>query len=142
MVFACFAANTEWRGPNWRSNGACATNCFFSHESIALLVISSRQLIYRRRKILNFPLFFVSNAFVLSMQHNAEPEAVDLLMEVPHNIFSFFWFLIWVSSLLFLLSLKHMVYTQLQVEDLDLLVEHVDNTNFRRTCLYLTSAAR
>ncbi|KAA3467983.1 26S proteasome non-ATPase regulatory subunit 2-like protein A [Gossypium australe] len=43
------------------------------------------------------------------MKHNAEPEAVDLLMEV---------------------------------EDLDLLVEHVDKTNFKRTCLYLTSAAR
>ncbi|KAK2976945.1 hypothetical protein RJ640_028748 [Escallonia rubra] len=43
------------------------------------------------------------------MKHNAEPEAVDLLMEV---------------------------------EDLDLLVEHVDKTNFRRTCLYLTSSAR
>ncbi|KAE8669714.1 26S proteasome non-ATPase regulatory subunit 2-like protein B [Hibiscus syriacus] len=43
------------------------------------------------------------------MKHNAEPEAVDLLMEV---------------------------------EDLDLLLEHVDKTNFKRTCLYLTSAAR
>ncbi|KAA8526343.1 hypothetical protein F0562_008454 [Nyssa sinensis] len=43
------------------------------------------------------------------MKHNAEPEAVDLLMEV---------------------------------EDLDLLVEHVDSTNYKRTCLYLTSAAR
>ncbi|KAE8703079.1 26S proteasome non-ATPase regulatory subunit 2 [Hibiscus syriacus] len=43
------------------------------------------------------------------MKHNAEPEAVDLLMEV---------------------------------EDLDLLVEHVDKANFKRTCLYLTSAAR
>ncbi|KAK7263689.1 hypothetical protein RJT34_31283 [Clitoria ternatea] len=43
------------------------------------------------------------------MKHNAEPEAVDLLMEV---------------------------------EDLDMLVEHVDKTNFRRTCLYLTSSAR
>ncbi|GAB2285384.1 26S proteasome non-ATPase regulatory subunit 2 A [Dionaea muscipula] len=43
------------------------------------------------------------------MKHNAEPEAVDLLMEV---------------------------------EDLDLLVEHVDITNFRRTCLYLTAIAR
>ncbi|CAL1382949.1 unnamed protein product [Linum trigynum] len=41
--------------------------------------------------------------------HNAEPEAVDLLMEV---------------------------------EDLDLLIEHADNTNFKRTCLYLTSAAK
>ncbi|XP_073025532.1 26S proteasome non-ATPase regulatory subunit 2 homolog A-like [Primulina eburnea] len=43
------------------------------------------------------------------MKHNAEPEAVDLLMEV---------------------------------EDLDLLVEHVDSTNYKRTCLYLTSSAK
>lgn len=43
------------------------------------------------------------------MKHNAEPEAVDLLMEV---------------------------------EDLDLLVEHVDSTNYKRTCLYLTSSSR
>uniref|UniRef100_A0A0D3F0N6 26S proteasome non-ATPase regulatory subunit 2 homolog n=1 Tax=Oryza barthii TaxID=65489 RepID=A0A0D3F0N6_9ORYZ len=41
--------------------------------------------------------------------HNAEPEAVDLLMEV---------------------------------EDLDLLVEHVDSTNYKRTCLYLTSSSK
>ncbi|CAE6171490.1 unnamed protein product [Arabidopsis arenosa] len=43
------------------------------------------------------------------MKHNAETEAVDLLMDV---------------------------------EDLDLLLEHVDSTNFRRTCNYLTSAAK
>ncbi|GAB2274772.1 26S proteasome non-ATPase regulatory subunit 2 A [Dionaea muscipula] len=43
------------------------------------------------------------------MKHNAEPEAVDLLMEV---------------------------------EDLDLLVERVDTTNFKRACLYLTAIAR
>ncbi|KAL6873666.1 hypothetical protein ACP4OV_013748 [Aristida adscensionis] len=43
------------------------------------------------------------------MKHNAEPEAVDLLMEV---------------------------------EDLDLLVEHVDATNYKRACLYLTSSSR
>ncbi|KAF9599925.1 hypothetical protein IFM89_001871 [Coptis chinensis] len=42
------------------------------------------------------------------MKHNAEPEAVDLLMEV---------------------------------EDLDLLAKHVDRTNYKRTCLYLTSSA-
>ncbi|KAI3845032.1 hypothetical protein MKW92_021129 [Papaver armeniacum] len=42
------------------------------------------------------------------MKHNAEPEAVDLLMEV---------------------------------EDLDVLVEHVDATNYKRTCHYLTSSA-
>ncbi|XP_015887277.1 26S proteasome non-ATPase regulatory subunit 2 homolog A [Ziziphus jujuba] len=43
------------------------------------------------------------------MKHNAEPEAVDLLMEV---------------------------------EDLNLLSEHVDGANFKRTCLYLTNLAR
>ncbi|GJN18990.1 hypothetical protein PR202_gb06216 [Eleusine coracana subsp. coracana] len=43
------------------------------------------------------------------MKHNAEPEAVDLLMEV---------------------------------EDLDLLVEHVDSTNYKRACLYLTSSSK
>lgn len=43
------------------------------------------------------------------MKHNAEYEAVDILMEV---------------------------------EDPDLLVEHVESTNYKRTCLYLTSAAR
>ncbi|KAK8449093.1 hypothetical protein SEVIR_7G160503v4 [Setaria viridis] len=43
------------------------------------------------------------------MKHNAEPEAVDLVMEV---------------------------------EDLDLLVEHVDTTNYKRACLYLTSSSK
>lgn len=42
------------------------------------------------------------------MKHNAEPEAVDLLMEV---------------------------------EDLDLLVEYVEQANYKRTCSYLQSAA-
>ncbi|KAI5661718.1 hypothetical protein M9H77_21041 [Catharanthus roseus] len=51
----------------------------------------------------------VQQIVAFHMQHNAEPEAVDLLMEV---------------------------------EDLDLLVEHVDKTNFKRTCLYLTSSAK
>ncbi|KAK9285775.1 hypothetical protein L1049_024976 [Liquidambar formosana] len=51
----------------------------------------------------------VQQIVAFHMKHNAEPEAVDLLMEV---------------------------------EDLDLLVEHVDSTNFKRTCLYLTSSAR
>ncbi|KAH9791150.1 26S proteasome non-ATPase regulatory subunit 2 [Citrus sinensis] len=51
----------------------------------------------------------VQEIVAFHMKHNAEPEAVDLLMEV---------------------------------EDLDLLVEHVDATNFKRTCLYLTSAAK
>ncbi|KAJ4729749.1 26S proteasome non-ATPase regulatory subunit 2-like [Melia azedarach] len=51
----------------------------------------------------------VQEIVAFHMKHNAEPEAVDLLMEV---------------------------------EDLDLLIEHVDATNFKRTCLYLTSAAK
>ncbi|VFQ88011.1 unnamed protein product [Cuscuta campestris] len=42
------------------------------------------------------------------MKHNAEPEAVDLLMEV---------------------------------EDLELLVEHVEDANYKRTCSYLQSSA-
>ncbi|KAJ1686581.1 hypothetical protein LUZ63_017971 [Rhynchospora breviuscula] len=50
----------------------------------------------------------VQQIVAFHMKHNAEPEAVDLLMEV---------------------------------EDLDLLVEHVDNSNFKRACLYLTSSA-
>ncbi|XVE49971.1 hypothetical protein DITRI_Ditri01bG0124500 [Diplodiscus trichospermus] len=51
----------------------------------------------------------VQQIVAFHMKHNAEPEAVDLLMEV---------------------------------EDLDLLIEHVDGTNFKRTCLYLKSTAR
>ncbi|KAJ4850213.1 26S proteasome non-ATPase regulatory subunit 2 A [Turnera subulata] len=51
----------------------------------------------------------VQQIVAFHMKHNAEPEAVDLLMEV---------------------------------EDLDLLIEHVDKANFKRTCLYLTSSAR
>ncbi|CAN8273556.1 unnamed protein product [Cochlearia groenlandica] len=51
----------------------------------------------------------VQQIVAFHMKHNAETEAVDLLMDV---------------------------------EDLDLLLEHVDSTNFRRTCNYLTSAAK
>ncbi|KAI4378335.1 hypothetical protein MLD38_015826 [Melastoma candidum] len=51
----------------------------------------------------------VQQIVAFHMQHNAEPEAVDLLMEV---------------------------------EDLEILMEHIDTANFKRTCLYLTSAAR
>ncbi|XP_004307052.1 PREDICTED: 26S proteasome non-ATPase regulatory subunit 2 homolog A-like [Fragaria vesca subsp. vesca] len=51
----------------------------------------------------------VQQIVAFHMRHNAEPEAVDLVMEV---------------------------------EDLDLLVEHVDKTNFKSTCLYLISLVR
>ncbi|KAM0935489.1 putative armadillo-like helical, 26S proteasome non-ATPase regulatory subunit RPN1 [Dioscorea sansibarensis] len=50
----------------------------------------------------------VQQIVAFHMKHNAEPEAVDLLMEV---------------------------------EDLDLLVEHVDASNYKRACLYLTSSS-
>ncbi|KAG1355160.1 hypothetical protein COCNU_07G012720 [Cocos nucifera] len=50
----------------------------------------------------------VQQIVAFHMKHNAEPEAVDLLMEV---------------------------------EDLDLLIEHVDATNYKRACLYLTSSS-
>ncbi|KAL4348861.1 hypothetical protein GQ457_17G023850 [Hibiscus cannabinus] len=55
-------------------------------------------------------LVLVIVAFLL--KHNAEPEAVDLLMEAMGLIDSY------------------------------ILGDYVDSTNFRRTCLYLTSAAR
>ncbi|KAG2712478.1 hypothetical protein I3843_04G118900 [Carya illinoinensis] len=68
---------------------------------------------YAKRQIEEAPIDdlmeLVQQIVAFHMKHNAEPEAVDLLMEV---------------------------------EDLDLLIEHVDNTNFKRTCLYLTSSAR
>ncbi|XP_056171464.1 26S proteasome non-ATPase regulatory subunit 2 homolog A-like [Syzygium oleosum] len=51
----------------------------------------------------------VQQIVAFHMKHHAEPEAVDLLMEVKH---------------------------------LDMLMEHVDSTNFKKTCVYLTSAAR
>ncbi|KAL5988476.1 26S proteasome non-ATPase regulatory subunit 2 A [Asimina triloba] len=54
----------------------------------------------------------VQQIIAFHMKHNAEPEAVDLLIEV-----------------------------YFQVEDLDMLVDQVDATNYKRTCLYLTSAA-
>ncbi|KAL4346394.1 hypothetical protein GQ457_17G023840 [Hibiscus cannabinus] len=81
---------------------------------------------YMNAEIEDFPfddiMELVQQIVAILMKHNAEPEAVDLLMEVS--------------------SLKHMIYNQLQFEDLELLSGHVDNINFRRTCLYLTSAAR
>ncbi|KAK8486481.1 hypothetical protein V6N11_045142 [Hibiscus sabdariffa] len=68
---------------------------------------------YMNAEIEDFPfddiMELVQQIVAILMKHNAEPEAVDLLMEV---------------------------------EDLELLSGHVDNINFRRTCLYLTSAAR
>uniref|UniRef100_A0A0D3A3S5 26S proteasome non-ATPase regulatory subunit 2 homolog n=1 Tax=Brassica oleracea var. oleracea TaxID=109376 RepID=A0A0D3A3S5_BRAOL len=51
----------------------------------------------------------VKQIVAFHMKHNAETEAVDLLMDV---------------------------------EELDLLLAHVDRTNFRRTCNYLTSSAK
>nr|GMD36778.1 26S proteasome non-ATPase regulatory subunit 2 homolog A-like [Ipomoea batatas] len=46
------------------------------------------------------------------MKHNAEPEAVDLLIELTH------------------------------LEDLDLLIRNLDSANYKRTCSYLLSSAK
>ncbi|KAG4188535.1 hypothetical protein ERO13_A08G170300v2 [Gossypium hirsutum] len=59
----------------------------------------------------------VEQIVAFHMEYNDESKAIDLLME----------------------NLKHMIYIQLQVNDLDPLTEHVDITNFRKTCLYLTN---
>ncbi|WJX96886.1 26S proteasome non-ATPase regulatory subunit 2 A [Trifolium repens] len=68
---------------------------------------------YAKRQIADTPiddlLELVQQIVAFHMKHNAEAEAVDLLMEVEY---------------------------------LDMLIEHVDRTNFKRTCLYLTSSAR
>lgn len=71
------------------------------------------------------------------MQHNAEPEAVDLLMEV------FLCLCLYITYALLprVAPVSHL-FELFQVEDLDLLVEHVDNTNYKRTCSYLTSSAK
>ncbi|XP_045820381.1 26S proteasome non-ATPase regulatory subunit 2 homolog A isoform X1 [Trifolium pratense] len=74
----------------------------FTKKIVTIWNIDATRCIRRRLLIM-----FLTNFNLL--QHNAEPEAVDLLMEV---------------------------------EDLDMLIEHVDKTNFKRTCLYLTSSAR
>ncbi|KAK5813135.1 hypothetical protein PVK06_028581 [Gossypium arboreum] len=58
----------------------------------------------------------------------SEDASVDDLMELVEQIVAFH-----------MENLKHMIYIQLQVDDLDPLTEHVDITNFRKTCLYLTN---
>nr|GLL34717.1 26S proteasome non-ATPase regulatory subunit 2 homolog A-like [Ipomoea trifida] len=57
-------------------------------------------LMYLKRQIIAF-----------HMKHNAEPEAVDLLIELTH------------------------------LEDLDLLIRNLDSANYKRTCSYLLSSA-
>ncbi|KAF0918826.1 hypothetical protein E2562_026199 [Oryza meyeriana var. granulata] len=68
---------------------------------------------FQKRQCDNMPtdslMELVQQIVSFHMKHNAEPEAVDLLMEV---------------------------------EDLKLLVDHVDSTNYKRTCLYLTSSSK
>lgn len=52
-------------------------------------------------------------------------------------------FLIWSWCCLeTTLYLKNSFVFKYQVEDLDLLLEHVDSANYKRTCLYLTSSAK
>lgn len=74
------------------------------------------------------------------MPHNAEPEAVDLLMEVfSYSVIVNSDFITTICLLMAILM--HDISSPLMVEDLDFLVEHVDSTNYKRTCLYLTSSS-
>ncbi|GMJ06401.1 26S PROTEASOME REGULATORY SUBUNIT S2 1A, 26S proteasome regulatory subunit S2 1A [Hibiscus trionum] len=85
----------------------------WGHEYVRNLAGEIAQEYMKQREDVDFPfddiMELVKQIVAILMKHNAETEAVDLLMEV---------------------------------EDLELLSHHVDSINFRRTCLYLTSAAR
>ncbi|GFY99028.1 26S proteasome regulatory subunit S2 1A [Actinidia rufa] len=86
---------------------------FFFYVGIRSVIVEGpvclNHLFKAKRAPIDDLMELVQQIVAFHMKHNAEYEAVDLLMEV---------------------------------EDLDLLVEHVDGTNYKRTCLYLTSAAR
>ncbi|RWW62490.1 hypothetical protein BHE74_00030377 [Ensete ventricosum] len=71
--------------------------------------------------------YLVANYFSLLTQYDDMP--LDTLMELVQQIVAF--------------HMKLYIYISftLQVEDLDLLVEHVDATNYKRACLYLTSSS-
>jgi 26S proteasome regulatory subunit N1 len=78
------------------------------------------------------------------MAHNAEPEAVDLLLEVLDG--AAVWSLPAQHLRNRLLTVKccmtlthHCLPFVHQVEQLPLLQQYVDETNFRRSCLYLVS---
>ncbi|GAU18392.1 hypothetical protein TSUD_202810 [Trifolium subterraneum] len=81
----------------------------WGHENLAGQIAKE----YAKRQTADTPiddlLELVQQIVAFHMKHNAEAEAVDLLMEVEY---------------------------------LDMLIEHVDQTNFKRTCQYLTSSAR
>ncbi|PPE00204.1 hypothetical protein GOBAR_DD02780 [Gossypium barbadense] len=96
----------------YRLLGSECDICSWGHEYVRILAGEISQE-YLMRQSEDAPvddlMELVEQIVAFHMKHNAESEAVDLLMEV---------------------------------DDLDPLTEHVDITNFRKTCLYLTSAAR
>nr|KJB25594.1 hypothetical protein B456_004G198500 [Gossypium raimondii] len=96
----------------YRLLGSEGDICSWGHEYVRILAGEISQE-YLMRQSEDAPvddlMELVEQIVAFHMKHNAESEAVDLLMEV---------------------------------DDLDPLTEHVDITNFRKTCLYLTSAAR
>ncbi|KAL2483354.1 26S proteasome non-ATPase regulatory subunit 2-like protein A [Forsythia ovata] len=84
----------------------------WGHDYVRNLTVAIVQE-YERRQIEKDPIVdlmdLVEKIVAFHMKHNAEPEAVDLLMEV---------------------------------EDLYLLLDHVDSVNYKRACLYLASLAK
>jgi 26S proteasome regulatory subunit N1 len=106
------SAEGERESLNYRLNGSESDIGSWGHEYVRNLAgeIAKEYTIRQgEESSIEDLMDLVQQIVSFHMKHNAETEAVDLLMDV---------------------------------EDLDLLLEHVDNTNFRRTCNYLTSAAK
>jgi 26S proteasome regulatory subunit N1 len=103
---------TEQESLHYRLKGHIENVGSWGHEYIRTLAGEIGQE-YQQRQAEEKPvedlMGLVRQIIPFHVQHNAEPEAVDLLMEV---------------------------------ESLEMLMEHVGPTNFRRTCLYLLSFAR
>ncbi|KAK1326758.1 26S proteasome non-ATPase regulatory subunit 2 1A [Acorus calamus] len=110
-VLAMTMATGERESLKYRLLGSAEEIGSWGHEYVRNLAGEISQE-FARRQFDDTPLDdmmdLVQQIVAFHMKHNAEPEAVDLLMEV---------------------------------EDLDLLIEHVDETNYKRACLYLTSSS-
>ncbi|XP_071735874.1 26S proteasome non-ATPase regulatory subunit 2 homolog A-like [Rutidosis leptorrhynchoides] len=106
------SAEGELESLKYRLLGSDGDICSWGHEYVRNLTGEVAQE-YAKRVNEEVPtddlMELVVQIVAFHMKHNAEPEAVDLLMEV---------------------------------ESLEKLVKHVDKTNFKRTCHYLTSSAR
>ncbi|KAI3856821.1 hypothetical protein MKX03_014139 [Papaver bracteatum] len=97
----------------YRLLGSAGDVCSWGHEYVRNLAGEiSQEYKMRLQQNQDVPtedlMELVQQIVAFNMKHNAETEAVDLLMEV---------------------------------EDLDLLVEHVDAANYKKTCMYLTGLA-